>query len=1789
MKSSYLHLIIAVSGILLMSRCGSKNTAEIVSSNVTQELKIQQNLEFEFDKDMVGDSLVNYWDTIPYLSIEPPVQGRYKWTSTNQLIFSPAGAFAPATKYQISFTKQLSQLTGFNLSGKKSFETHTPLLQLDGFNAYWSSRESKTYASLDLTFNYPVDAQHILKNLTVTLGGESKDAKLIESADQTLVKLFLPDVKMEDEDFDIKAELAAGIKPKEGNLGTASNIEHSSTLISPFKVVIEDVETSHDGSEGKVTIQFSQQVAKPAESFIDILPAIDFELEYTASGLVVKSEDFNARTKYKLTLKKGLKGEFGGELKKEDTREISFGELRPEISFANQNAMYLAGSGEKNVQLKIINVDEVQVTVIKLYENNIINFMRQTQYDYDRDVYGYNFYNADELGDEILNKKIQVSSLPKKDGNKLINLDFMDKLNDYKGIYIIKVSSDEQYWLRDYKLLTISDLGLVAKEGQKNVTVFVNSIKTAKPVEGVTISYFGRNNQKIGQAKTDANGVAILQKSSDRPDGFSVDMITASLSQDYNIMRLGNSGVNTSQFEVGGKRPNLSGYDVYMYGEREMYRPGETINITGILRDDRWNTPDRVPVKLEVVTPDGKILKRIKKTLNQHGSFEASIALLPSAKTGSYSIRLYTANDVYLAAMSIKVEEFMPDRIKLEVDIAKPTIDITESIKVALTAVNFFGPPAANRNYEFTISSARRGFYAKKFSDYNFDLEGTDGYFKSEVLEGKTNAQGQASFDYQLPLEYKNMGIVSTDIFTTVFDDTGRPVNKKSTIDIYTQKSFLGIACDRYYTATNSEIQLPYIALDKDQNVLQGAKARLTLIKHEYRTVLSKSGSYFRYTSEKVERVLVDEDVVIAGEKQFFKYVPELSGRYELRLYNPGAYSYVSKHFYAYGWGGTSNSSFEVNSEGQIEIVLDKESYQPGETANVLLKSPFNGKVLVTVESDEIIKHFYVNVDKRSTAFQLEVEEGFVPNVYVTATLFKPHQESDLPLTVAHGVAPMMVENPSLEIPVTITAPKSSRSKTKQKIKIKGAPNSAVTVAAVDEGILQLTSYQTPDPYQFFYRKRALGVSSYDIYPYLFPEVKVGTSHVGGDGYYDSEMGKRVNPLTNKRVKLVSFWSGILETDGSGNAEFEMDIPQFSGDIRIMAANYANNLFGSESINMKVADPIVISTGLPRFLSPKDTVIVPVTISNTTDKSTKAKSTISVSGPLEIVGESKQTSSIEGNTEGRVIYKLLAKTALGEGKVSVKVDAMGEQFAEDIDITVRPASPLQKVNLSGQINGGSSKTLTFSDQHFMEQSRNRKLVVSKSPMAAFTKDLDYLVRYPYGCIEQTVSSVFPQLYFEDLTAAIYRNSDEQSANVNQNINAAIEKLYTMQLYNGAMTYWPGRGTESWWGSVYAAHFLVEARKAGYSVDETVLNKLLDYVKTKIKKRSTILYYYNNTSRTIISKEIPYSLYVLALAGQPERSTMNYYKNNLNDLSIDGKYLVAASYALIGDQKKYKEVLPQVYEGEKSKRCTGGSFYSYIRDEAISLNVLLEVEPTNPQVGSMIKRISNYLNTERYLNTQERVFSFLALGKFSKLNASNNASATVKVAGKSVGELSKKNLVLASDKLGGKEVTIEASGSGTIFYFWESEGISADGSYVQEDAQIQVRKSFYSRNGLQITNGRFEQNDLVVVKLSISALAGKKHENVAMVDILPAGFEIENPRISDLPDMQWIKDESTADHTDIRDDRIMYFMDVYAQTKNYYYVVRAVTEGAFQMGPVGADAMYDGEIHSYSGGGIIVVE
>jgi uncharacterized protein YfaS (alpha-2-macroglobulin family) len=498
-------------------------------------------------------------------------------------------------------------------------------------------------------------------------------------------------------------------------------------------------------------------------------------------------------------------------------------------------------------------------------------------------------------------------------------------------------------------------------------------------------------------------------------------------------------------------------------------------------------------------------------------------------------------------------------------------------------------------------------------------------------------------------------------------------------------------------------------------------------------------------------------------------------------------------------------------------------------------------------------------------------------------------------------------------------------------------------------------------------------------------------------------------------------------------------------------------------------------------------------------------------------------------------------------------------------------------------------------------------------VAQYGRELTYLLGYPHGCLEQTISKAFPQLYFADLTKQLATNTyfvraGESDMNPATNVRQAIQKVESLQLKNGGFAMWPGMGGQTSstasdvdvWASAYALHFLSEAQEAGYEVRPSVMSAAIDFLTTFTNNPATenaVTYDETGgqTVRKVASRTSLYGLYALAVAGKPNRPAMNYYKGaalqkNGGTLTPDSRYVLAATFFRIGDTRSYSALLPSRFV-DTSNRQTGGSYASPLRNLALVLDVLVETDRANLQIPALARQLSTALRQSTYLNTQEAAFAFLALGKLARQNAANTATASLSAGSKSLGNMTGAFLNLNRVPTN-VPLRLNAKGAGTVYYFAQSEGVPMSGRIPDEDQGLRVRRRYLSRDGKPLT-GPVRQNDLVVVQVTLSSPNGLPIENVVITDLLPAGLEVENPRLTSTTDreqrdMSWIKTAGTPDHFDLRDDRINFYTSAGSTPKSFYYLARATTKGRFVVGPVSADAMYNGELRSYNGTGIFVV-
>ena len=791
---SYRRFLILAAFLPILVQCSRlpANEVTVVGRNFGDVIQQTQNLTFTFNKNVGPTNKPGEWESKQYVRFIPAVQGKFKWTAPNELVFSPSVSFDPVTEYRAELTDELlksSDKKDLNVSGD-AIDFHTPYLQLTGTEIWWTrSRAGQPVAKSRLNFNYPVSSAEVMGKVAVSADDKALTLQSLPGDAPNTVALTLTNAPALKNEQPLTIKIDKGLKVPNTTYISKEATEATATLPSRYKIGIADVQTSYEGGRGLVRVITTQEL-QPGQlsSFYSLQPNVETTAELTENGFTIRG-DFNAADTYVLTLTDQIRGVLGTKLDEAVTRDLFFGKMPPSIQFANKKALYLSSKGARNVGLNIVNVAEVQVKISKIFENNLLHYLRNNRYeDYSENAdgdwgasgaYSYGEDPEGNLSEELVNRTVETNNLPQVRGVSALNVSLPDPGNNYRGVYLVSVDSKDQAYLSAKQLVSVSDIGLIAHQTENEVFVWANSIHTAEPMQGVEVTLVSRNNQSVYTLKTDGSGFAKFDKVGEKAPGFTIALITARSPDDFNFLFLPDTKVETSRFEVEGKYDNASGFDAFVYGDRDIYRPGETIHFNTVIRGQNWKSVGEIPVLIKVLTPNGRELQTFRKTTNAQGAVATDVPLSPAAVTGSYSIEVLNANNVLLTSQAVSVEEFIPDRIKVDVltdkqSDASASYKSGQTITVSATATNLFGPPASDRSYEVELQLNRKAFAPKGYGDYDFNiptgqaLSGQDA-FPKELRQGRTNTNGQLTEKFPISTLYQDIGLLEAKLFVTVF------------------------------------------------------------------------------------------------------------------------------------------------------------------------------------------------------------------------------------------------------------------------------------------------------------------------------------------------------------------------------------------------------------------------------------------------------------------------------------------------------------------------------------------------------------------------------------------------------------------------------------------------------------------------------------------------------------------------------------------------------------------------------------------------------------------------------------------------------------------------------------------------------------------------------------------------------------------------------------------------------------------------------------------------------------
>jgi uncharacterized protein YfaS (alpha-2-macroglobulin family) len=1732
------------------------------------------NITIRFSRRMVPDDSLNILLADGPIEIEPPLDGLGRWIDNDLFAFYPGTPFRPSTEYSIRVISSKTYLYGNRIDEPRTFKIRTPAIAVTNF---WTEitnvpkPQSGSRLIIHLTFYYPVDPIELQRHISSPLIDKIK-LKIQETAPSAQMTLISEPFRTQEVNGNFEFVVTKGLNCVDGQIPLQGDYRRTFAIPKPAPIVVQNVRSRGAGPNSHIVIQLSQSAAlSEIEDYITITPKIDFIVNQNYNQIDLIG-NFKPRETYTIEIKKGLHSMAGQELERDYSGKVMIEDLPPRITFSD-NGLFMSKKGGQLLAVETVNIDKITVEIEQIFPNNIVYFLSGS---------GGRYYGAGNLGRRIFSKDYNLTSEPNEPLTSTIDLGNIvgDTL---RGVYSVAVRQKDRRWTYDQRQVMISDMGIMARLSDNYLMVWVNSLSDVKPIGGADVTLISRNNQTMLEGKTDSHGIAIFEDIAEKTKGFEPFVITISKNGDLSFLNFSDCLISTSDFDVSGRPYLTRGYESFLYSDRGVYRPGETIHLVSVLRGVGGATPQEFPYNVKITDPEGRDFKEYKLTTKDQGISALDIDLPDFAKTGGYAITAKIGDDV-IGSYNFQVEDFMPDRIKTTIATDRDSYNGGDSVIIDVNGVYLFGPPCAGNDVNGHITLDPGFFQPKGYSEYSF----TDPAVKFTPIQvdlsaDKLDDKGNHTYTYQISDNLRPPSALRMTVSATVREDGGRAVSAYKSVQVNPYPVYFGIRQDfEGYAKSGKPATFAVVAVDGAGQPATVDSGWVKFYRTIYQNIIQRDQyGIYRYVSEEKDEIIDSTMVSFSGKPVSVTFTPGDYGAYRVRAGKGRGDHSATVSFYAPGWG---YSPWSMAHPDRIELTLDQKVYKSGDKAKLLVKAPFEGKLLLTLEKDKVLDFKTYDLDSNSAEITIPIKAEYAPNIYVTATLLKSTTSLErLSPARAFGIAPIVVDNSKMNLDISIDAPELMKPRQKLDLTVKTnlAKGTKLTVAAVDIGILQLTDFKTPDPFDFFYGKKRPGLNPYDIYSLVYPDIKMAESNLSpGGSSYEAARKRHLNPISARRVKPVALWSGIVTVDAAGTAHVSFDVPQFNGKLLMMAVGFNGDKVGSASKEVTVRDKIIIQESLPRFMTGGDMIRTGVVLFNNTGEDNDFDVAINIDGPARIT--SKKTVQIHIPNNGKKTADFTIKADDKPGKVTFNITASGggEQALETVELANRPGQPILTKHGSGAIKSGTSAHIDMPTD-WLEGTAEYSLKISSMPTVRLSGSIQYLLTYPYGCMEQTISKLFPLLYFNDL-AKFIRPEIFGGKGQDYFIAEGIAKLATMQMPNGSFMFWQGRPEENPWASVWATHFLVEARKVGYQVSDDVYDKAIDNM-DRMAKDNTL-----GDSKQVLRI---YAAYVLAKAGKLDKSVINNLKLlNLEVVPAWSRFQLAGAIAMTSGTQDALWLMPAEIHPLKYEPETGGYFDSEIRGNSILLDVLSDVAPDNPAIPELVKEITEDMYIGEWYTTQSNAFALLALGRYFHTQEKPDYTGTVVVDGKKLKTFGTENVTINDPGLGGKDIEIAVNGVGTCYYWWQAGGVSSNRAVREFDDRLVVRRQYLDAGGNPISLDSLHLGDQIVSKITIEA-RDKTLDNVVINDLLPTGLEIENPRLATTGRLAWLPQNGSAPtYMDIRDDRMLLFVDGLQPGNRfvYYYSLRVISRGDFFVPPVAAECMYDPLIASTASSGQMMV-
>ena len=1472
-----------------------------------------------------------------------------------------------------------------------------------------------------------------------------------------------------------------------------------------------------------------------------------------------------------------------------------------EVDIAGEGSV-LTYSGNHELSITTRGVSGLKYKIGRLLEGQLYHLISQTKGDITNPAFkSWNFTEQSIADFETTTVPLQTQH-PKEANYSSIDLSpYMANEKNRFGLFFVDVKGYDLDLKRDVnsakdkRLILITDLGLVVKNNTNQThDLFVLSISSGLPVAGASVELLGKNGVPVFSGKTDEQGRVSIPSTAGMSQEKTPTVYIVKSGKDLSFIPFDRHSrqINMSKFDIGGVRStkyNQDSLNAFLFSDRGIYRPGEKINLGMVVKKFDFSNVEDIPLELVIRGPRNKTIKTAKFSLAHMGFNEYQYPTEVTADTGKYTVSLHLlkgASRSVIGSTSFKVEEFQPDTIKIEsklLDTVQQGWNTQESIIAKVSLNNLFGTPAQDRKMHARLHIQPHNFKFKAFSDYKF----TDPYFDknqkplslhTSLTDQRTNADGETEFELNLA-KFKQ-GTYKLRFTAEGFDQAGgRSVVAVNSAFISPLDTLVGYKADGKldYIKADSERAVEFIAIDKTLNKKSVQNLRLKIQEiQSISTLVKQRNSTYKYQTIKKEAEVSTQPLSLSSEGYVYAIDTKTPGDFVIEVFDEQDRRLSRVPFTVVGF---ANLSGKIDKNAELQVKLNKTDYKPGETIELNIKAPYHGAGLITIETDKVHNHKWFKTSIDSTVQHITIPEDIEGTGYVNVSFVRDISSKEIFTSpLSYAVAPFSIDKSKRRVDITLKTKDIVRPGKPMDIAFSTSRPARIAIFAVDEGILQVAKYQTPDPLAHFLKKRALGVNTLQILDLILPDFDlVKTLSASGGGYAQrAALAKNLNPFARKTERPAVYWSGIYDADlDLKNITFTVP-DTFSGELRVMAVAVGEEAVGAASTASIVRGPFVISPNVLTQAAPGDEFDVVVGIANIIDGSGKGANidfSVTASKHLEIISEAATILSIDEGSEGKFKIRVKVNNQLGAAELFFTAKHKEDELTRTASLSVRPASTYFTRIDSGFDQDG---TVELTDLRTMYADLSQQSVAaSASPLVIVDGLQRYLEKYPHGCTEQVVSKVFPLVGL--MSHPAYGAHVKQ---VNEHFSHVIDKLRERQRANGGFAFWPSHSHAASYPSIYVMHFLLEARDLGYPVPADMMQRGKDYLKFYSAQQATSLSEARNRAN---------ALYLLTRMGVVTTNMLidlqEYLLKTHKDqwqTDILAVYM-GATYKLLHKNSEAKRLIRHYQLSAEHKDVN--DFRSVLALDAQYIYLLAKhfKREANNLDGEQILKLTDRIFRGEY-NTISSAYSILALGAYSELVLDDDFNENITFNGE-YSQDKKQTFTAALAPFMKATYTrtpkvLGIQGDDSLFYLNVQSGFNTSLPTKAIREGIEIYRSFVDDAGNEVTS--FEQGKELTVHLKIRALNGKSLSNIAVIDLLPGGFEVIRDSVA-RSNGSW-----RADHFDIREDRIVYYGGFGSSVRELTYKVKLTASGTFVIPPSYAESMYNRSIRAISMAGFFTV-